>query len=110
MKQPDRTIRHNMKHTAQLPSPRSIRRACSRELYRTLKRLDVFVPQDRIEAAEKLYFQKVVGNLLWIFEHRSDRKRQAEWWAEAVAPDIAELWGVNTDLLVKAFKESYVGA
>lgn len=105
-----RTDKHNVKHTAQLPSPRAIRRACGRELYRTLKRLDVFVPQDKIDQAEKLYFEKVIGNLLWIFEHRSDKTRQAEWWAEAVAPDIAALWEVEEARLVRAFKEGFAGA
>ncbi|HZG58211.1 dehydrogenase [Paenibacillus sp.] len=100
----------NQKHTAQLPSPRGIRRACSRELYRTLKRLNAYVPEEKVQEAEKLYFEKVVGNLLWIFEHRSNKKKQAEWWAVAVAPDIAELWGVNEEQLVRAFKEGFAGA
>ncbi|HZG86502.1 dehydrogenase [Paenibacillus sp.] len=103
-------MRPNQKHTAQLPSPRSIRRACSRELYRALKRLDVYVPQEKIEEAETIYYKKVVGNLLWIFEHRSNKKKQAEWWAEAVAPEIAPLWGVNEDALVRAFKDGFAGA
>lgn len=97
------------KHTAQLPSPRGIRRACSRELYRTVKRLNVYVSPPDIEAAEKLYFQKVIGNLMWIFEHRSNKKKQAEWWAEAVAPDIAKLWNVDEAALVRAFKDGYGG-
>ena len=103
-------MKHNEKHTAQLPSPRSIRRACGRELYRTLKRLNVYVAPEKVEEAEKLYFHKVVGNLLWIFEHRSNKKKQAEWWAEAVAPDIAKLWGVDEETLVRAFKEGFAGA
>lgn len=103
-------MRSNEKHTAQLPSPRGIRRACSRELYRALKRLDVYVPQSKIEEAEKLYYQKVIGNLMWIFEHRSDRKKQAEWWSEAVAPEIAKLWEVDEERLIRAFKDGYAGA
>lgn len=97
------------KHTAQLPSPRHIRRACSRELYRTLKRLNVYVAADRIEQAEKVYYEKVIGNLLWIYEHRDNRKKQAEWWAEAVAPDIAELWNVDCGALARAFRDGFVG-
>ena len=107
---PPNTAKHEVKHDMQLPSPRSIRRACSRELYRTIKRLNIYVAPEKVEAAEKLYYEKVIGNLLWIFEHRSDRKRQADWWAEAVAPHIAALWGVDEARLAQAFRESYAGA
>jgi hypothetical protein len=103
-------MRMNQKHTAQLPSPRGIRRACSRELYRTVKRLNVYISPDNVEKAEKLYFQKVIGNLMWIYEHRSNKKKQAEWWAEAVAPEIASLWGVDEAALIHAFKDGYAGA
>jgi hypothetical protein len=103
-------MKFDQKHTAQLPSPRSIRRACSRELYRTIKRLNVYVAPPQIEEAEKLYFQKVIGNLMWIFEHRSNKRKQADWWAEAVAPDIAKLWGVEEEALIRAFRDGYGGA
>jgi len=96
-------------HAAKLPTPRSIRRACSRELYRTVKRLNAYVAPEKLEAAEKLYYEKVIGHLIWIYEHRDNRKKQAEWWAEAVAPDIAALWGVDEAALVRAFKDGFGG-
>ena len=103
-------LRNAQKHTAELPSPRRIRRACGRELYRTVKRLKVYISPEQMEQAEELYFRKVIGNLLWIYEHRSNREKQADWWAEAVAPEIAAIWNVPEDALVRAFRDGFRGA
>ncbi|WP_199616078.1 dehydrogenase [Paenibacillus alkalitolerans] len=102
-------MKPNEKHKAPLPSPRGIRRACSRELYRTVKRLGVYIPPERLTEAEELYFKKVVGNLIYIFEHRDNKKKQADWWEEHVAPDIAKLWQIDEGALVRAFRSGYGG-
>lgn len=107
MGQPDRRIRG--KHEQDLPSPRKIRRSCQRELYRTAKRLAVFIPPDKIAAAEQLYYRKVIEHLLWIAEHGSNRRLLADWWADNVAGDIAELWQVDRGKLVAAFRSGFGG-
>jgi hypothetical protein len=102
--------RSTERHTAQLPSIRNIRRACSRELYRTAKRLNVYLTPQQMEQAEEHYFTKVIGNLMWIYENRSNRNKQAEWWAIAVAPGIAQIWKVDQNELIRAFKDGYRNA
>ncbi|WP_029192294.1 hypothetical protein [Paenibacillus harenae] len=97
------------KHTAGYPSARKIRRACSNELYRTVKRMKIWIPKEQMGKAEELYFKKVVLNLKWIVENESNRKVQADWWDENVSADIAELWGVNRDTLCAAFRDAYGG-
>ncbi|RIX53083.1 dehydrogenase [Paenibacillus nanensis] len=100
---------NEQKHAAGFPSARKIRRSCSNELYRTAKRLKLWVPKDKMEQAEKLYFQKVVLNLQWIVENQSNRKAQADWWVEAVSAEIAELWEVDRERLSEAFRDAYGG-
>lgn len=46
------------KHASPLPTPRKIRRGCSKELYRTVKRLGVYIPEERIREGEELYYKK----------------------------------------------------
>ncbi|MFF2158721.1 dehydrogenase [Paenibacillus chitinolyticus] len=99
----------NEKHKPQIPNARGIRRSCSRELYRTVKRLKVYISPKKIEEAEKLYTRKVAQNIAFIVEHSDNRKVQADWWEEHVAPEIADLWGVNADTLSKAFRSAYGG-
>ncbi|MOA12838.1 hypothetical protein D3C78_1328620 [compost metagenome] len=62
-----------------------------------------------MEQAEALYSKKVILNLVWIVEHESNRKVQADWWEENVSADIAELWGVDRTALCTAFREAYGG-
>ncbi|MFC5406913.1 dehydrogenase [Cohnella soli] len=95
------------KHTAALPSPRTIRRACANELYRTVKRLKEHIPASLVEKAEKLYVERVIGNLLWIHDHRSNRKALADWWDDTVRDDIAKLWGVDKERLSQAFRSAF---
>lgn len=95
------------KHTSPLPSPRSIRRACGNELYRTIKRLKQHVPAPLVKQAEDLYVRKVIGNLLWIHDNRSNRKALADWWDEAVSEEIAQLWGVELERLRYAFRGAF---
>jgi len=98
------------KHSnANYPTARKIRRACSNELYRTMKRLKIWLPKEKIEEAEKVYFKKVAFNLQWIVEHHSNRKAQADWWEQNVSAEIAELWGVEQKRLCTAFREAYCG-
>lgn len=97
------------KHNKRLPNQRSIRRACRRELERTIKRLKQRIPTSQVDEATKLYFQKVILNLPFILEHQSNRKVQADWWEEHVAPEIAQLWNVDQDRLARAFRQAYGG-
>ncbi|WP_274365445.1 dehydrogenase [Paenibacillus thermotolerans] len=100
---------HTEKHKSTLPTPRAIRRACSRELYRTVKRLNIFIPDDKLSAAEDLYYRKVIDNVFWIYEHRDNRKKQADWFVEEVAPEIAALWEVDAAAVARAFRDGYGG-
>jgi hypothetical protein len=93
----------------ELPNARKIRRACKRELFRTIKRLKLRVSPEQIAAAEKLYYQKVIANLIWVAENGSNRKKLADWWDEAVAPEIALLWNVEQSKLSAAFRNSFGG-
>lgn len=97
------------KHNSPLPSARGIRRSCNKELYRTIKRMKIWVPQDRVAEAEKLYFRKVVENLLWIHENGKNRKLLSDWFEREVAGDIASLWKVDQQALSAAFRESFGG-
>ncbi|MFF2885362.1 dehydrogenase [Paenibacillus sp. NPDC057967] len=97
------------KHASAYPSARKIRRSCSNELYRAAKRLKVWIPKDKMEQAETIYVKKVAANLIWIFENRSNRKVQADWWEDNVSPEIAELWEVDRLRLCEAFREAYGG-
>ncbi|MHA6483047.1 dehydrogenase [Paenibacillus sp. strain BS8-2] len=97
------------KHASGLPSARKIRRSCSNELYRTVKRMKVYIPKDKMDQAENLYFKKVAHHLLWIVEHKDNRKAQANWWAENVSEEIAALWEVDRDKLCEAFRVAYGG-
>ncbi|WP_276357802.1 dehydrogenase [Cohnella caldifontis] len=103
-------IRENQeKHAASLPTPRGIRRACGKELYRTLKRLKHYVPEEKVQEAVELYYKRVVGHLEWIAQNHSNRKRLADWWDEAVCGEIAKLWGVDRDRLSRAFRDAFGG-
>lgn len=97
------------KHSAPLPSPRSVRRACANELYRTVKRLKRHIPAAAVRQAEELYFKKVIGNLTWITENRSNRKLLADWWDEEISADVAELWNVDRTQLSNAFRDAFGG-
>jgi len=102
-------VNNKVKHEQSLPTARKIRRACSRELYRTRKKLNRWIPPELAEQADELYFKKVALNLLWIVENSSNRKILADWWDENVCPEIAELWSVDPHLLARAFRESFGG-
>jgi len=97
------------KHNKPLPNARGIRRSCSKELYRTVKRLKVWIPPEKLEAGEKLYVKKVMLNLLWIVENGSNRRLLSDWWEENVCPELAELWTVEPKALATAFRESFGG-
>lgn len=97
------------KHTSPLPTPRKIRRSCNKELYRTIKRLDTYIPEELVQQGEDLYYRKVIGNLLWIAENKSNRRLLADWWDEAVSRELAELWQVDQDALSRAFRTAFGG-
>ena len=97
------------KHTATLPSPRTIRRACGKELYRTIKRLHRHIPDEAVQEATELYTRRVIGHLEWITLHQSNRKKLADWWDEAICQDIAALWQVDSARLSRAFRDAFGG-
>lgn len=94
---------------AQLPTARKIKRTCSKELYRTIKKLNVWIPPEQVIEGEKLYVQKVAPHLPWIVENANHRKKLADWWVEHVCPELAELWKVEENVLAKAFRDSFKG-
>lgn len=97
------------KHSSPLPSPRTIRRACGNELYRTVKRLKQHISAPLVKQAEELYVKRVIGNLMWITENRSNRKALADWWDEEISGEIAELWNVDRAKLMQAFRDAFGG-
>jgi len=101
--------KHSEKHNQDLPTLRKIRRACNKELYRTIKRLKIYIPPAQLAEAEQLYLKKVVLNLPYIAENNSNRKLLADWWDENVCADIAALWNVDPADLAKAFREAFGG-
>ncbi|MFD0698220.1 dehydrogenase [Paenibacillus sp. GCM10027628] len=99
----------NEKHKQQFPTARGIRRACSKELYRTVKRLKVWVSPEQMAEAEELYVKKVMLNLPFIVENGSNRKALADWFDEHVGPDIAPIWNVEVSVLNQAFRNAFGG-
>ena len=97
------------KHEQELPSARTIRRTCNKELYRTIKRLKRYIEPELVVQAEKLYYHKVAMNLLWIAENGSNRKLLADWFEQHVAPEIASLWQVDVTQLAAAFRDGFGG-
>jgi hypothetical protein len=97
------------KHADALPNARKIRRACNKELYRTIKKLKIWIPPEQQVQAEEMYFKKVVLNLPWIAENGSNRKKLADWWEENVCPELAVLWNVEPSALANAFRNAYGG-
>lgn len=97
------------KHNQSYPTARKIKRACNKELYRTIKKLKIYLTPEQITKAEQLYLTKVTMHLQWLAEHESNRKAQADWWAEHVAPETALLWNVDVSKLATAFRDSYGG-
>jgi hypothetical protein len=101
--------RSNDKHRQSFPKPRGIRRACSKELYRTIKRLGEWIPEEKAKEAETLYYKKVILNLPFVVENGQNRKKLSDWWEEEVCPEIASLWGVRPDKLAEAFRDAFGG-
>jgi toxin CptA len=97
------------KHRSDYPTARNIRRACHTELYRTAKRLKIRILPEQLNQAKERYAAKVFHNLPWIYEHQSNRKKLADWWEEAVSPEIAELWEVDRGKLCEAFRNAFGG-
>ncbi|WJH37077.1 dehydrogenase [Paenibacillus sp. CC-CFT747] len=92
-----------------IPSARKIRRACSKELYRTIKRLKVWIPPEQVLQAEELYYKKVILNLPFIVENGSNRKLLADWFEENAASDIAKLWNLEPGAVASAFRNAFGG-
>lgn len=97
------------KHERPYPTARGIRRSCNKELYRTIKRLKIWVPPAQLLEAEQLYYKKVALNLPFIVENGSNRKVLADWWEENVCEEIAKLWNVEPKDLAEAFREAFGG-
>ncbi len=100
---------HQTNKGQDLPSVRKIRRSCENELYRTIKRLKVYIPPDKVKEAEQLYTKKVLQHLLFIHENGSNRKKLADWWDQEVNDAIAALWAVDPRTLSHAFRSAFGG-
>lgn len=94
---------------ATLPTPRGIRRACKKELYRAIKRLKIHISEDSLKQGEQLYYHKVIGNLIWIHENHSNRKLLCQWWEREVSEELAALWQVDQEKLNHAFRDGFGG-
>ncbi|EJW19201.1 hypothetical protein PAV_1c01720 [Paenibacillus alvei DSM 29] len=106
--------RHRLKapkerHARPLPTARRIRRACNNELYRTIKRMNVWIPEDLVQQGEQLYYRKVIENLIWIHENGANRKKLSDWWDENVSAELAALWNVDQAKLSASFRKSFGG-
>ncbi|WP_040949941.1 hypothetical protein [Gorillibacterium massiliense] len=97
------------KHQNHAPTARKIRRTCSRELYRTVKRLKVYLSPALIKEGEELYFRKVALNLPYIAEHTSNRKLLADWFEENIAPELSALWKLEAKDIADAFRDAFGG-
>ncbi|MGZ9587302.1 dehydrogenase [Paenibacillus marinisediminis] len=102
-------LKPNERHASPLPSVRKIRRSCQNELYRTVKRMKVYISEDLLKQGEQLYTKKVIGNLMWIHENSNNRKLLADWFDEAVSEDLAELWQVDRVQLSGHFRHTFGG-
>lgn len=91
------------------PTPRGIRRACSKELYRTSKRLKQYIPPELLKQGEDLYYRKVIGNLIWVHDNFSNKKLLCDWWEKDVCPELAELWQLPEKPLASAFRDAFGG-
>jgi len=102
-----------MKHTIttgyEYPTARKIRRDCSKELYRALKRMNVYVNQDKIKEAELYYAQMVATHYLLLADLKKQRKKQVEWWEEHCSGKLADILELNHDQFVQAFRRTYLG-
>jgi hypothetical protein len=90
-------------------SIREIRRACDRELYRTIKRLKIHLSKEQVDQAHKYYFEKVLLNIQMITENKDNRKLLADWWEINVGPEVATMWNVDPDRLSDAFRRAFGG-
>ena len=97
------------KHQRPWPKIRTIRRACNKELYRTIKKLKIRIPPEQVAEAEKLYLQKVIDNWPFVMEHQDNRKALSDWWEKEVAPHVADMWKVDPDELSRAFRHAFGG-
>ncbi|NHN33046.1 dehydrogenase [Paenibacillus agricola] len=100
---------HNVKHDQEYPTARKIRRSCSRELFRTRKKLGQWIAPELVKQADELYYKKVLLNLPWIVANGSNRRLLSDWWDEHIGPEIAELWDVDPAVLSKAFRDAFGG-
>jgi toxin CptA len=74
-----------------------------------VKRLKQHLSAPLVKQAEELYVKRVIGNLMWITENRSNRKALADWWDEEISGEIAELWNVDRAKLMQAFRDAFGG-
>lgn len=102
-------MKQQARHQTPLPSARKIRRACQNELYRTVKRMKVYIADDLLKQGETLYTRKVLEHYLWIHENGSKRKLLADWFDEAVSSELAELWQVDREQLSTHFRHTFGG-
>lgn len=96
-------------HQSQLPTARKIRRSCQIELYRTIKRLKVYISPEKLAQAETIYFKKVANHVVWLHENSSNRKKQMEWWEENVCDELVAVLEVDRTAFVAAFRDAYGG-
>ena len=96
--------------TGQRSPPRAVYGGpAKKELYRTTKRLKLYLPPESLKQGEELYYRKVIGNLIWIHENYSNKKLLCDWWEKEVCGELAELWEVPERQLASAFRDAFGG-
>ena len=101
------------KHTSQSMksfTTRGLRRSCKKELYRTIKKLNIFIAPALIEQGEQLYIDKVLCHLSWIQKNSSNPKALCGWWNESVSNELSDLWKVDVDRLQTAFRHTFLSS
>lgn len=97
------------RHEAPLPTARHIRRSCTRELYRTAKRLKKPIAPELMKRAEELYLKKVMLDLPYIAQNGSNKRVLSDWFEEHAAEEIAVLWGLEPEQVATAFRSAFGG-
>lgn len=105
--------REPMKHTQgasanDYPTARKIRRDCSKEIYRALKRMNVHVEQSKLTEAEQYYTKMVITHFQVIRELSKNRKNQVQWWDEHCSEQLSVILGVDRTAFVEAFTKAYL--
>lgn len=101
-------MKHTQAASSNYPTARKIRRDCSKELYRALKRMNVHVEESKLIEAEKYYTKMVITNHPTMRELHNNRNGQVQWWNEHCSEQLALILEVEHSAFVEAFTKAYL--